>query len=147
MHEVTNHALTAVQRAGVPMKQKSKAIELVVSETVAQCLAIPPTPVSELQTYFYAHCKVKALENLAKVNEHVVIDIDRAVELVYRIWKMRYCLVHRPNDASVGRLIVTAVNANADQVPEVYRQVIREYPSVALSRFEFEDIKGEVEDA
>lgn len=141
MHHMTYAIMEAVKRNDVALKDRAKAIEVCVAEMIASCLEIPTSPVAELQSYFFAHGKVKALEKLSEVNEHVVIDIDRACDLVYRIWKLRYCMVHRPNDPTVGRLVVNAVNTNSGQIPEAYREVIRKYPDVGLSRYQIEDAK------
>lgn len=143
MHHLTYSIMEQIKRHSVPLKDRSKAIEICTAEFIAACLEIPTSRVEDLHSYFLAHGKVKTLEKLAEVNEHAVIDIDRAADLVFRIWKLRYCMVHRPNDPSVGRLIVNAVNTNSGQVPEVYREIIRQYPDMALSRFQIEDAVAE----
>lgn len=141
MHQLTYSILETVRRKNVPIKDRAKAIELCVGETIACCLEIPTAPVAELNNYFLAHCKVKVMDQLSEVNEHTVIDMDRACNLVYVIWKMRYSLVHRPNDPTTGRLVIVAVNSNERSVPQVYRDIIRDYPEVALSRYEIQDIQ------
>lgn len=134
MRSLTQEVLETVRRAEVPLADRSKVVEVTIAEVLACRLSIPSTPVNDLNDYFYAHHKVEIIEALADVNEVCVMDIDRASDLVFRIWRIRYSLVHRPNDPFVGRLVNMATNLNESIIPEVYRKVIRDNPGVALSR-------------
>lgn len=134
MHHFTQEVLDVVRRKKVPLEERFKAVEIALSEVIALNLPIPSSPVDELQSYFNAHHKVEALERLADANEACVIDLDRTCELIFKVWNIRYSLVHRPSDKNVGRLLSHAVNVNEFQIPEVYRKVIINNPDAALSR-------------
>lgn len=146
MHTLVNHVQSTVARCKVPLKDKSKALELITAECLAQCLSIPATPVEDLSSYFLAHCKVQVMEQLAEVNECTVIDVDRTASLVFSVWKLRYCLVHRPSDSNAGRLMAHAVNGDCAMIPPMYREILRNYSEVALKRHQIEDVVSEVND-
>lgn len=141
MHLLINAVVKKAEHHEVNFKDKAKAIEIMVAESIAASLTLPTTEVSELHAYFSAHCKVHTLQKLAEVNETIVIDIDRAAELVYKIWCLRYSLVHRMNDLSTGRFLSHVVASGSGKIPECYSEVISKYPTLTLSRYEIDDAK------
>ena len=139
MRETTQMALALTKRYEVPMAHRSKAIELILAEAIASRLALPTTRVNSTNDYFVAHHKVEALDLLGAANEHAVIDIDRAANLVYQIWRIRYGLVHQPNDTSIGRVVSFAMAANTLKIPGDFRDLIKDYPKMAFGRYDIQD--------
>lgn len=139
MHHITKTIQDLISQCDVALKDRAKATELLVSEGIAATLSLPTSPTDNPQTVFLAQCKLNALEKLTKVNEHVVIDVDRALDLVYRIWLLRYSLVHRMNDRSVGRLLSLAICGNKDTIPGTYVDLLAECPDMFLTRYQIQD--------
>lgn len=134
MRAITKEALNTIDRLGVPLRERGRALEIIVGEAVASRLTIPPSPVKSTNDFFNTQNKVKVFELLAKVNEIAVIDLDRTCNLIYQIWRIRYALVHRPCDPTVGRLLHFAVMANDNLIPGEYHQLMEEYPQAKLMR-------------
>lgn len=120
--KIVEQVSAKVEHQKVPLKDK----RLVVEGCVAQCLAymacLPTTRVYNPNQYFIANEKLELLKTLSRVNERLVVDIDRTMELTYKYWLMRYALVHTPGIMTNFRLSNALCDSNhaSPQQKEVF---------------------------
>lgn len=65
-----------------------------ISKSIAYHLPVPSTAVENPRKYFLEQHGVAVLDVVGDINEGIVIDTDKVKDLVYRIWKIRYDVVH-----------------------------------------------------
>lgn len=142
-----NNLLKLIQETlnleSVHYKDKGDLIALVASEAIASTLPLPTSPTTNVSGLFLTQHKVNVEQELALLNEQIVIDIDSATELVFQIWSIRYSLVHQMNDLHVGRLLSAIVSTNACKIKPEFIRVAQEYPKSYLGRFALDKLSQE----
>ena len=76
-----------------------------IAKAVAYHLPIPSSPVENLRRYFLEQHNVGVMEFVADVNEAIVVDTDKVIDLVFRIWKTRYEVVYLPQAVHFSDLV------------------------------------------
>lgn len=109
--------LNAAFKHTVDVKDRRRATEVYLAELMSYHCDLPSGIVSDPEAYFRTHIKVNVVQELAKVNEHIILDIDACCGLVYKLWKARYQLVFRPDLPSTPRLFDVAVSAGMVDKP------------------------------
>ncbi len=92
MHILTSRIQSTLKQNNVALKDRARMTELMVAEAVSACLPIPSSAVENPTGHYVSQHKVNVIEKLAYVNEHIVVDIDAAEQLVLQLWLTRYRL-------------------------------------------------------
>lgn len=138
MHSLVRKTQNLMDNKKVDFEDRGKLMEIIIAEALAIKLEIPSTPSDNINGYFISIVKLPVLKVLGEINEYCVIDIDRTVDLVYRMWSIRYGLVHTTNDITAARMLSCAIVANDRKFPGGVNITIEKYSDVYLSRFEIE---------
>ena len=140
MHLLSYEIQNIIRRNNVPLRERGKMVELLVAEAIALKISLPSSPVSNPGAHFRTQHKVRVLDMLAKINEEVVIDLDRTCDLAMAIWLSRYRLVHSPNDIRVGRFMAHVLAADENNsIPGMYKDLARSFPDAFLDRRRIEE--------
>lgn len=135
MHKVVAEVKFLLNGKEIGHEDRSKITEVLIAEAVALRLELPSGAVEDPRQYYMTHHKVGVVSRLAKANEYQVIDVDRAAELVYKTWLMRYRLVHESNGIKAGRLLAHAISANATTIDPEHTRIVNSYRDVFLGRY------------
>lgn len=143
MKELLSLIQQIIASADVDFKDKPTLLTAMVAESLAAKLPLPTSPVEDKKALFVTQYKTGVLMNLGKVNELTVIDIDRAAELVYKIWGIRYSLVHEMTEPRSGRLLAMAVAENNFNIAPDFVKVLQAYPKAYLSPYSLDALDVE----
>lgn len=135
MHNITNTVSDILTYAAVSVEDRKMVTELLVAEALGVCLPIPSSPTDAPNNLFLSLHKLKVVEKLCQVNESIVIDVDRACDLVYNVWLARYRLVHCPNDSRVTRLVELAIRSECSSIPNDVAAVLAKYPKAKIGKY------------
>lgn len=140
MLNLTTQINKVLDKNQVPHTDRPKVTQLMVAEFVAAKLPIPTSPTNELRTLFITQHKLAAVKSVGLVNERLVIDIDQTVELVFKVWRIRYMLVHRPNHHSIGRLITLALTSKNIELSPEFKDIIDRNSNAFLDYYVFDEL-------
>jgi hypothetical protein len=101
---------------------------------------MPTEPVEAPRAHFRTHHQRNVMAELSNLNEYTVFDLDRTVDLIARIWEIRYKLVYQPNDYLTGRLLSKIVIEDARNVPNDYKDVLTRNPDAFLTRYTMDEL-------
>lgn len=103
-----NINFTAIQdgmdSANVPMEKRTSLVAAGFARVLAYRLPIPCGALDNPAEYFDREFRARVVDELAALNEGVVIDIDLAADLVRQLWLFRYSVVYDANNQAVRRL-------------------------------------------
>lgn len=124
--------------------EKQRLAEYLVSEYIATCLDLPSSKVDHPKMFFHDRHMDVACKKIAQANEHMVLDFDQTLEVVYNLWLARYLLVFEPTDRRVENVMRVLMVANGSLIPGKYREVLEKHDNCKLKSWDKpEDGEGE----
>ncbi len=101
---ITDIASTLVQ-LGVPFEAQARYLQVAVARVIGYKLPLPAEPVEVPSAYFQEHLAGQAGPALDHLNERIPLDYSATLDLIQKIWEMRYGLVHPQTDAQAWTLL------------------------------------------
>jgi len=124
----------------VKTEDRGLLTEAMIAEYYSSKTSIPPEAVESPSAFFRQIHKLNIMTELSKLNEYSVFNLDRTIDLISRMWEVRYKLVHQTNDILVGRLLARVVSEDAKNIPNDYKEVVECYCNAYLNRYQMQDI-------
>lgn len=144
MHKVMRAINDIIEANQVELADKVKLTEIMICELLACKLAIPTSPVEDTKAIFLAQHKANVLRKLYLANEIKVLNIDFCIETIYKLWLIRYKLVHEPHSQTMLRLVQAAVTSNNSHISNGAVEVFNKYPSAFLTTFQIHDLEEDI---
>lgn len=113
-----------IAKTNVHLNERKYLVALGISRAIAYGLILPTSPVDSPSKYFVDNFKDGLDDQLSKINEVAIINIQETQELILKIWKMRYDLVFNSLSVDVQKLLDCRLIKGDDNVPNVYTDTI-----------------------
>lgn len=129
----------------VPFEDRGMATELLAADAVGNCLSVPSAPVKDPVAHFRLQLREDALNKLSLINEQQVIDLDRTLDLAYKLWLTRYRLVHEAGSLMTQKLMAKMVSCGGFDIPPQVSDVACRYPNLYANRWLMDEVKDKEE--
>lgn len=80
----------------VPLADKRLVTEACVAQSLGYLGQLPDGPVQDCKQLFLNRVKIPLLRLLSEINESIVVDLDRTMDMAYKFWLVRYSLAFEP---------------------------------------------------
>ena len=78
-----------------------------LSRALSYKAPLPPTPVSSPSSWYSEMVRPDTAIIVSRINELFVCDTTRIMELTYRLWQLRYFILHHPLSVPLDSLTLT----------------------------------------
>jgi len=95
----------ALSRGSVNLGSTSDITAMGVAKSIAYSLPIPAGAVKNPRTYFLEQNGVLVSDRVSDINECLVVDVKKVQDLAYRIWTVRYNVVHNCKSVKISNLL------------------------------------------
>lgn len=113
----------------------STTLGIAIARTVAYHLPLTTSRVDNPYVAFDTTAKAEALSILNDINEAYVIKIDDTLDLIQRLWVMRYRLVFEPSNEAVNSFITALMTVGSRELqPEISKFLAEEGNADAVNR-------------
>lgn len=116
-------------------KQRSTLIAMAIARAIAMRLPLPSSPVSGLPMYFATTFDIQVSELISEYNEHLIIDVRLARDLVYKFYKLRYDIVY------TGDAFGKALSIIGCHMPELFPETVTSVLTLELSQGNPEELQ------
>ena len=114
----------------------------VIAKSLGHLFALPTSKVENPYKYFRDTHLLHLHEEVSKVNEEVVVDVDEVESLILKIWMMRYRLVHETNHPQVKHYIANLIKLGAADVPKPYVDLMNKYGQLTSNYADSVELEG-----
>lgn len=115
---------------------------LSVAKLLSRTLPLPTSAVDNPRVWYRNTLSLNLLQTLSDINEVYVLDLDETESLTYKLWEMRYQLVHGVNSPTVELLLNTLIKQGTVEVPESYVRMANQHDHLDASPALFATIKA-----
>lgn len=89
-----NEIHSKMAHLNVPAPERKAVLSAAVITVVAYSAQLPTSPVTNLHEYYSESIKPTVIDEVSKLNQHLVVDVPDVMEGVWAVWKGRYRSVH-----------------------------------------------------
>jgi hypothetical protein len=100
---------------GVSGEEATCSLRLAVAKKIAYSQSIPTTPVNNVRGYYLQTHSMEAKHYVSGINENIVMDCEAVCDLAFRIWEIRYRIVHEPMRVALDKLMVGTSKSNLNE--------------------------------
>lgn len=111
----------------VPFADRSQLTVLAVAKAIAFHLPLPTSPVDSLPSYYGNTHQSFVNLALGGVNEAIVLDVDLATEMVYKLYKLRYLMVFDATSIDSIKVFEAVASENNRVIPTGLAQLSSTY--------------------
>lgn len=90
---------------GVPFEAQGRYLRAALARVIGYKLPIPAEPVASLEEHFKGLLEGQVAGALDSLNERIPLDFSATLDLVRKVWEVRYGLVHPHTDAQSWALL------------------------------------------
>lgn len=114
----------------IGLYDRPRATALLAANVVGRDLILPSARVDHPQAYYRNTIKSVVLDKLNTINEAVPLDLDVAEDMIYRVWYMRYVLVHEPSHPLGQKVLALSMTCNESTVSKDTVDFLKSYPKL-----------------
>lgn len=109
---------TVMIDVGIPFDAQGRYLSAAIARTLGYNLAIPAEAVGSPRDYFKGMLEGQAAAALDALIERLPFDAAAVLELTYKIWELRYGLVH-PQTNALSWALLDALSKKANIAPDM----------------------------
>lgn len=97
--------LAIMQSSNVPLESQALCLSKTLAHKLAYAIPLPPAAQARPQDFFDAQLRDYVTNEICKVNEQLVLDIESTMIMVRTIWNFRYKLAFVPNMSDMVKFL------------------------------------------
>lgn len=144
MRKILEELRASLDLNNVKREDRGEMTNLLIAEAVGNALSMPSSPVENPISHFRLHHREMVMDTLSQINEQHVIDIDAVATIVFKLWTMRYRMVHKPGHATTKRLLGAMVRDGGFEIPPGLAKLANQYPGVQANCYLIDATKHSV---
>lgn len=125
MQKMISNVSCALDARLVPLPLRGKIVAFALARALAYSFQLPSSSVSSPAAYFNTTHRVEMESAVSAVNEVVVLDTGAVEDLTYKIWLLRYRIVHEMQAVDTCLLIDVLVADGDGHLPVNYLEAVK----------------------
>lgn len=119
--------ISELDNQGVALEDRKFVLSMALARAVGYALELPTKPVDNPYVHYIANHKLEVEKLLCEFNETVVLDIDTANDLISRVWRFRYRLLHDSENSVVRSFFDAVLRAGSQEIPPNVSEIMTRY--------------------
>lgn len=130
LRQLTQEFNNMMNGAKIGLYDRPRATALIAANVVGRDLILPSARVDDAKAYYRNAVQTSVFVKLNEINEACPLDLDMAEEMIYRLWYMRYVLVHEPAHPLGQKALSLAAVCGESTVSKDTMDFIKAYPTL-----------------
>jgi len=135
MNKLSAKIVSHLRSKEVELADRNTAITYMASRCISSNLHLPTSTVENPFAYFRMTHTENIMEEINKINEDLVVDVDGIQSLISKMWILRYRLVHEPYSPQVRDVISTLIASGVSDIPKQYSELATKYDELRLEDY------------
>jgi hypothetical protein len=120
----TKALINELQSLNIPVEKRNEYLCSALAVGLATRCPLPSGKLKNVQGYFHEHHRRSAVTFINAVNEDIVFDAKEAIELVGRVYALRYAFAYEPQAFGVSAHLMTLMGVDRYATPVKYKEVL-----------------------
>lgn len=120
MHHLSRNIRHVLDSTNLSVKQKGALISFTFAQALAYQLQLPSAPIASVKSFYTDTHGTAIGKVVSDLNEHFVIDVRQTLDLVFKIFNMRYDLVYNATSFDIMQSMDMLIACGNDNIPNFY---------------------------
>lgn len=119
MHHLTIRLRNALDSTNFNQGQRTLLLSFALAQSIAYNLQLPSSNVDSTRSFYQSNHAENVRKQVSEFNEHFVVNTKEVLDLIFKIYTVRYKLVFEPTNQFVLKAIDTLVTQDVEDIPPV----------------------------
>lgn len=120
----TRILVSRLQELDIPVEQRNEYLCAALAVGLATRLPLPTGKVKNIQGFFNENHRRTVVAFINAVNEDIVFDAKEALDLVYRVYSLRYAFAYDAQGFNVSSHLMALMGADRYATPVKYKELL-----------------------
>lgn len=126
----TKALINELQSLNIPVEKRNEYLCSALAVGLATRFPLPSGKLKNVQSYFNDEHRRTAVKFINSVNEDIVFDAKEAIDLVGRVYALRYAFAHEPQAFNIASHLTALMGGDHLTTPVKYKELLAD-PAIA----------------